>query len=76
MKIDTILDDWEPPEVRAGLFCWKERFILLLVELKLCLHHWNETVFCLGEKQGVLVNDECSFWFNRVGDFLLEIYRR
>ena len=30
----------------------------------------DQTVFCLGEKQGMLVNDECSSCYNRVGDFL------
>ena len=29
-----------------------------------------QTVFCLEEKQGVLVNNECSSWYNRVGNFL------
>ena len=30
---------------------------------------FDKTVFCLGEKQGMLINDECSSWYNRVGDF-------
>ena len=30
----------------------------------------DKTAFCLGEKQGMLVNGECSSWYNRVGDFL------
>ena len=30
-----------------------------------------KTAFCLGEKQGMLANDECSSWYNRVGDFLV-----
>ena len=25
---------------------------------------FNKAVFCLGEKQGMLVNDECSSWCN------------
>ena len=29
----------------------------------------NKTLFCLGKKQGMLVNDECSSYFNRGGDF-------
>ena len=35
------------------------------------LHASNfvKTAFCLGEKEGMLVNDECSSWNNRVGDF-------
>ena len=28
-----------------------------------------KAAFCLGEKQGLLVEDECSSWYNRVGDF-------
>ena len=31
---------------------------------------FDTSVFCLGEKQGMLLNDECSSWYNRVGDFL------
>ena len=31
----------------------------------------NQTVFCSGEKQGMLVNDECISWYNRVYDFLV-----
>ena len=30
---------------------------------------YGKAVFCLGEKQGMLVNDECSSWYNRVGNF-------
>ena len=26
-------------------------------------------MFCLGKNQGMLVNDECSSWYNRVGVF-------
>ena len=29
----------------------------------------NKTAFCLGERQGMLLNDECSFWYNRVYHF-------
>ena len=35
------------------------------------VHVFNKIVFCLGEKQCMLVNDECSSWYNRVGNFLL-----
>ena len=31
-------------------------------------------VFCLGEKQGMLINDKCSFWYSRVGDFLWSVW--
>ena len=30
---------------------------------------FDKLVFCLGEKQGTLVNAECSSWYNTVGDF-------
>ena len=36
----------------------------------------NKTVFCLGEWQGILVNDECSSWYNKVGNFLLSVWDR
>ena len=29
---------------------------------------FNKPVFCLREIQGMLVNGECSSWYNRVGD--------
>ena len=29
--------------------------------------------FCLGEKQGSLVNDNCNSWYNRVGDFEYQV---
>ena len=38
-------------------------------EAFLCGSIFAKTVFCLGEKQAMLVNDECSSWCNRVGDF-------
>ena len=30
---------------------------------------FDKTPFCLGEEQGILVNDERSSWYNRVGGF-------
>ena len=30
---------------------------------------FDKAVFCLGERQGMLVNNECTSWYNRVGDF-------
>ena len=36
-----------------------------------------KTTFCLGGKQGVLVKDECSSWYNIVGDsFIISLGRR
>ena len=37
-------------------------------EAFLCGSIFNETAFYFGEKQGMLVNDDCSFWYNRVRD--------
>ena len=47
--------------------------VLLPDALETFLHSsiFDKAVFCLGEKLGMLVNDECSSWYNRVGDFLL-----
>ena len=37
---------------------------------------FDKDVLHLGEKQGMLINDECSLWYNRVGDFLLSVWDR
>ena len=37
---------------------------------------FNKAVFCLGEKQGMLVNNECSSWCNRAGDFKMSVWDR
>ena len=37
-------------------------------EAFLCHGISDNTAFCLGEKQGMLVNDERSSWYNRVGN--------
>ena len=29
----------------------------------------DKVVLCSGDKQGMLVNNECSSWYSRVGDF-------
>ena len=31
-------------------------------------------MFCSGEKQGLLVSDECSSWYNEVGSFMMSIW--
>ena len=31
------------------------------------------SVFCLGEKQGMLANNECNSWYNRVVNFLASV---
>ena len=33
-----------------------------------------KSVFCLGEKQGLIVSDECSSWYNEVGSFIMSIW--
>ena len=39
-----------------------------------CFHGsiFTKTEFCLGEKQGMLVSNESSSWYNRVGNFLYQ----
>ena len=37
---------------------------------------FDKAVFCVGEKQGMLVNDECSSWYDKVGDFLMSVWSR
>ena len=37
---------------------------------------FDKTIFCLGEKRGVLVNDDCSSWYNKVGDFVMSVWDR
>ena len=37
---------------------------------------FEATVFCLGEKQGMIVNDDCSLWNSRVSDFLMLVWER
>ena len=33
-------------------------------------------MFCLSEKQGMLVNDECSSWHNKIEGFLVSVWDR
>ena len=39
------------------------------------VHHsaFDKTVFYLGEKQGMIINDDCSLWYNKVGDILMSV---
>ena len=37
---------------------------------------FDKAVFCLGQKQGMLVNDECSSLNSRVGDFYMSVWDR
>ena len=52
--------------------------ILTPVAFKTFIHNsvFDKAVFCLGEKQGMLVNDECSSWYNKVGDSLMSVHNR
>ena len=49
-------------------------------KLSLCLllrrKAWYCILFFIGEEQGMLVNNECSSWYDRVGDFLVSIWDR
>ena len=36
-----------------------------------CLQYFNKDVLHLGEKGKLLVDDECSSWYERGGNFLL-----
>ena len=39
---------------------------------------FDKAVFCLSEKQGMLINDECGSWYmyNRVGNFKMSVWDR
>ena len=39
---------------------------------------FGKAVLCLGEKQGtcMLINDECSSRYNRVGNFFMSVWER
>ena len=50
----------------------KQILTLEALEAFNCSSIVDKTVFCLGEKQGMVINDECSSWYNRVGDFLCQ----
>ena len=36
----------------------------------------NKTIFCLGEKQSMIVNDDFSSWYNRIGNFLTLVWAK
>ena len=36
----------------------------------------NKTAFCLGEKEGMLVNNKRNSWYNRVRDFIASVWDR
>ena len=51
--------------------------VVLDVFERFCLKYniFNKTVFCfLGEKQGKLINDECSSWYKKSGNFFLSVW--
>ena len=37
---------------------------------------FDKTAFCLGENQGMLINNECSSLYNKVGEFLMSVWDR
>ena len=37
---------------------------------------FDKAVFCLDQKQGMLINDECSSCHNKVGDLLMSVWDR
>ena len=47
----------------------KQVLLLDTFEDYMCCSGLDKTVVRLGEKQGMIVNDDCSLWYNRVGDF-------
>ena len=52
--------------------------VLTLEAFEAFIHRsiFDKAVLCLGKKQGMLVNDECSSWYNKVGGFLLSVWYR
>ena len=52
------------------------KHILTLEAFKAFNHNsiFDKAVFCLGEKQSMLINDKCSSWYNTVGDFLMSVW--
>ena len=35
---------------------------------------FDKVLFCLGERKGLLVNDECGSWYGRIGEFLMSMW--
>ena len=60
---------------RDKIFLDYTRQILTLEAIEAFNHCsiFDKAAFCLGEKQGMLINDECSSWFNRVQNFLMSV---
>ena len=50
-------------------------YVLTLKAFKACNHSsiFDKAVFCLDEKQGMLVNTKCSSWY-KVGKFLMSVW--
>ena len=52
------------------IFCTKTAMSDLHAVCKhISIYLFDKTSFCSGEKQGMLINDECRSWYNRVDDF-------
>ena len=39
------------------------------IQSSISQQHLKKTVFCFNKEQGVLVNNECGLWCDRVGNF-------
>ena len=59
-----------------SLDCFKEVLPLDNFDSFLCGSVSDKPAFCLGEKQGILENDECSSRYNRLHDFLVSVWDR
>ena len=53
------------------IFTTWSNFFQMLLERFFRSSAFDKAVFCLGEKQHMLVKDECIPWYNRVGNFFL-----
>ena len=77
-SVEHVLFECKSYDFQRHVFLDYLKRVLLLDDFEafLCSSSFDKTVFCLGEKQGMLINDECSCWYNRVGDFLLSVWDR
>ena len=69
-SVEPVLFECTFPETNF-LDCLKQVFLPDAFEAFLHSSIFDKAVFCLGEKQGMLVNDECSSWYNTVGDVFI-----
>ena len=76
--VDHVLFECASYDSQRQFFSDSMRQILTLEAFEAFIHSsiFDKAVFCLGEKQGMLVNDECRSWYNKVGDFLMSVWDR